>query len=62
MKEEFKAVNAVESQELADCFFKEEFLEGQRALLSSKGKSQPAMVFSVLKWTRPLWKHMLPSS
>ena len=37
MKEEFKAVNAVESQELADCFFKEEFLEGQRALLSSKG-------------------------
>ena len=62
VKEEFKAVNAVESQELADCFFKEEFLEGQRALLSSKGKSQPAMVFSLLKWTRPLWKHMLPSS
>jgi Delta3-Delta2-enoyl-CoA isomerase len=60
IKEEFKSVNVVESQELADCFFREEFLEGQRSFLASRGKSQPALMFSILKWTRPIWKHMLP--
>ena len=60
VKEEFKQVNVIESKELADCFFREEFLEGQRAFLASRGKSQPALMFSILKWTRPIWKHMLP--
>ena len=60
VKEEFKQVNVIESKELADCFFREEFLEGQRAFLASRGKSQPALMFSILKWTRPIWKHLLP--
>jgi hypothetical protein len=33
------------------------FLEGQEQFLKSKGKS--AMVFTVLKLTRPLWSKLL---
>ena len=59
--EEYKRVNARESLDLADCFLGNDFLEGQRAFLSSKGKTGPALVFSALKWTRPLWSLLLPS-
>lgn len=58
--EEYKRVNAAESEELAHCFLGVDFLEGQRAFLSSKGKSQAAMVFNVLKLTRPVWSLLLP--
>lgn len=58
--EEFKAVNAEESALLADAFTSEAFLEGQRAFLASKGKTVPAMVFTVAKATRPLWGQLLP--
>ena len=57
---EFKAVNAEESALLADAFTSEKFLEGQRAFLSSKGKTVPAMVFTLAKLTRPLWGKLLP--
>ena len=36
--EEYKRVNAAESEELAHCFLGVDFLEGQRAFLSSKGE------------------------
>ena len=45
---------------LADAFTSEKFLEGQRAFLSSKGKTVPAMVFTLAKLTRPLWGMLLP--
>ncbi len=57
---EFKLVNAEESALLADAFTSDKFLEGQRAFLSSKGKTIPAMVFTFAKLTRPLWSHLLP--
>jgi Delta3-Delta2-enoyl-CoA isomerase len=56
----FKEVNAEESALLADAFTSEKFLEGQRAFLSSKGKTVPAMVFTLAKLTRPLWGMLLP--
>ena len=58
--EEFKLVNKEESALLADAFTSEKFLEGQRAFLSSKGKTIPAMVFTFAKLTRPLWSQLLP--
>jgi peroxisomal 3,2-trans-enoyl-CoA isomerase len=58
--EEFKKVNANETIDLADSFFSEEFLEGQRLFLSSRGKSLPAAMFMLLKLTRPVWKMLLP--
>ena len=57
---EFKRVNAEESALLADAFTSEAFLEGQRAFLASKGKTVPAIVFTVAKATRPLWGQLLP--
>lgn len=57
---EFKKVNANETIDLADSFFSNDFLEGQRLFLSSRGKTLPATMFSLLKLTRPLWKTMLP--
>ncbi len=57
---EFKRVNAEESALLADAFTSEAFLEGQRAFLASKGKTVPAMVFTLAKATRPLWGQLLP--
>ena len=57
---EFKRVNAEESALLADAFTSEKFLEGQRAFLSSKGKTIPALVFTLAKLTRPLWGQLLP--
>jgi len=57
---EFKRVNANETIDLADSFFSSEFLEGQRAFLSSRGKHGPAMMFTLLKLTRPVWGMLLP--
>jgi len=57
---EFMRVNADETIDLADAFFSSEFLEGQRAFLSSRGKTAPAMAFSALKATRPVWSMLLP--
>jgi len=55
--EEYKAVNAKESLELADAFLSYPFLDAQYQFLKSKGKS--ASVFLVLKTLRPLWSKLL---
>ena len=60
--DELLCVNAEESALLADAFTSEKFLEGQRAFLSSKGKTVPSMVFAFAKLTRPLWSQLLPPS
>eukprot|EP01135_Chromosphaera_perkinsii_P007534 Nk52_evm18s913 gene=Nk52_evmTU18s913 len=57
--EEYKQVNAEESKALADAFLAEPFLDAQYKFLSGKGKTQPAMLFWVLKATRPLWSKLL---
>jgi peroxisomal 3,2-trans-enoyl-CoA isomerase len=58
--EKLKKVNANETIDLADSFFSEKFLEGQRLFLSSRGKTFPASMFMILKLTRPFWKLLLP--
>jgi len=55
--EEYKAVNAKESLELADAFLSYPFLDAQYQFLKSKGKS--ASVFLVLKTLRPIWSKLL---
>jgi len=57
--EEYKAVNARESIALADSFLSTPFLQAQYKFLQSKGKTQQAMVFWLLKTLRPLWSKML---
>lgn len=58
--DEYKAVNAKESIALSDAFLSADFLEGQRSFLSSRGKRVPALMFSTLLWTRPLWGRLVP--
>ena len=58
-RDELKAVNAQESEDLADAFLGEPFLRGQEAFLRSKGKSKAAGMFGVLASTRPLWSKLL---
>lgn len=55
--EEYKAVNAKESLELADAFLSYNFLDAQYKFLKSKGKN--ATVFLILKTLRPLWSKLL---
>ena len=73
--EEYKAVNARESLELADAFLSYNFLNVSRAssppvsfncflqaqyeFLKSKGKSSQANVFLLIKSLRPLWSKLL---
>jgi len=55
--EEYKAVNAKESRDLADAFLSYKFLDAQYNFLKSKGKN--ATIFYVLKTLRPLWSKLL---
>jgi len=55
--EEYKAVNAKESKELADAFLSYNFLDAQYKFLKSKKKN--ATIFLVLKTLRPLWSKLL---
>merc|ERR1719334_1071972 len=55
--EEYKAVNAKESLELADAFLSYPFLDAQYKFLKSKGKN--ASLFLILKTLRPLWSKLL---
>lgn len=57
--EEYKRVNLKESHDLADAFLAYPFLNAQYEFLKSKGKSQTAAMFWVLKTTRPLWSKFL---
>lgn len=58
-REELEAVNARESQELADAFLDVPFLMGQYRFLWSREKYGPALVFLALRLTRPLWSKLL---
>jgi len=55
--EEYKAVNARESKELADAFLSYNFLDAQYKFLKSKKKN--ATIFFVLKTLRPVWSKLL---
>ena len=57
--QEYKAVNAKESQDLADAFLSYNFLNAQYEFLKSKGKSSQANVFMIIKTLRPLWSKLL---
>ncbi len=61
-REELKAVNAKESQQLADAFLDVPFLMGQYRFLWSREKYAPALVFLALRLTRPLWSQLLDAS
>jgi len=57
--EEYKKINARESEELADAFLSYKFLNGQYNFLMSKGKKSNARVFWWVKTLRPIWSKML---
>ena len=59
-KAELKAVNARESQALADAFLSPPFLEGQFRFLLSRKKHGPAAMFFLLWKTHPVWSLLLP--
>lgn len=54
-----KAINARESQELADAFLAVPFLMGQFRFLWSRKKYAPALTFLSLRLTRPAWSRLL---
>ncbi|PSU30474.1 enoyl-CoA hydratase/isomerase family protein [Photobacterium lutimaris] len=57
--DELRAVNAQESQHLADAFLKAAFLKHQAQFLWQKKKYMPSVVFWLLLATRPLWRFWL---
>lgn len=58
-RERLKAVNARESQALADAFLAPPFLMGQARFLASRQKWAPAAMFYALRATRPAWRLLL---
>ncbi len=58
-REELKAVNASESQALADAFLSPPFIRAQFRFLRSKKKWGPAAMFLALLISRPLWSKFL---
>ena len=58
-REELKAVNASESQALADAFLSPPFIKGQFRFLWSKKKWGPAAMFLGMLISRPLWSRLL---
>ena len=58
-KERYLAVNAAESKSVADAFLSDGFLKGQYEFLAGRGKKKQAMVFWLLRATRPVWRWMM---
>ena len=58
-REGLKAVNARESEALADAFLASAFLMGQFRFLWSRKKRGPALTFLALRATRPAWSLLL---
>ena len=58
-REQLKAVNAQESELLADAFLASPFLMGQFRFLWSRRKRGPALTFLALRATRPAWSLLL---
>ena len=59
MRDELKAVNASESQALADAFLSSPFIKAQFRFLWSKKKWGPAIMFLTMLISRPLWSRLL---
>lgn len=57
--EELKKVNAKESLDVANSFLSAPFMESQYRFLWSRKKTVPALMFFVLRHTRPLWAKLL---
>ncbi len=57
-REELVAINASESQRVADSFLASTFIKGQAEFLFKKKKWGPAMMFYSLWCTRPLWSRL----
>ncbi|MFN3199928.1 MAG: enoyl-CoA hydratase/isomerase family protein [Bradymonadia bacterium] len=57
--EQLKAINARESEDLADAFLAPPFLMGQFKFLWSRKKYGPALTFLGLRATRPGWSRLL---
>ena len=57
--DELKAVNARESEELADAFLSAPFIKAQFEFLWSKKKRGPAAMFLAMLVSRPLWSRLL---
>ena len=57
--EQLRAINAEESEALADAFLAVPFLKGRYHFFRSKGKTQTALMFWTLWRTRPLWSRLL---
>ena len=58
-RDELKAVNASESQALADAFLGSPFIKAQFRFLWSKKKWGPAFMFLCMLITRPLWSRLM---
>ena len=58
-RDELKAVNASESQALADAFLGSPFIKAQFRFLWSKKKWGPAAMFLCMLISRPLWSRLL---
>lgn len=58
-RDELKAVNASESQALADAFLSTPFIKAQFKFLWSKKKWGPAAMFLTMMISRPLWSRFL---
>lgn len=58
-REDLKAINARESEELADAFLAPPFLMAQYRFLKSRKKYGPAATFLALRLTRPAWSKLL---
>lgn len=58
-RDELKAINARESQVLATAFLSPPFLMGQFRFLWGKKKYRLALMFLVMRLTRPIWGLML---
>ena len=56
---ELEAVNARESEVLADAFLARPFLDNQFRFLWGKQKRGPALMFLGMRVTRPLWSRLL---
>lgn len=58
-RDELKAVNAEESLRLATAFLSPPFLMGQFRFLWGRRKRGLALLFLLLRWMHPLWRHLL---
>ncbi len=57
--DEYKGINARESEELATAFLSYPFLDAQHRFLKSRGKTQLATTFWLIKTLRPLWSRFM---